>query len=169
MSDLRYVTEGQEKILALFFSHSSFGYALMNSPIEVMDKGVIQVVPNNPLILRQVKRLLKRTKPHRIVIEDHTGNQSNKSERVSQLLNSIKRFAKERGIPLSAYSREQIREVFSNWNAKTKHDMVRVISKNIYAYQNMYFDKPKYPKKDHYRYPLFDSASLGVTHYYICH
>jgi Holliday junction resolvasome RuvABC endonuclease subunit len=128
---------------------------------------MISVSPiDNTVIFQKIKHLVRKLKPERIVIEDYTGKNSNKSKRVIELLKRIKSFAKRKGIVLSAYSREQIKLVFRNWFAETRYEIAEVISKNVEAFSNLMFDKPKYPKTEHFRSAQFDAASLGITHYY---
>lgn len=168
MTEPRYVREGEELILALYFHTTGFGYSLMNSPIEVLDKAMVVVTPaDNKLVMQKVKKLIRKTKPCRIVIEDYKGKGSNKCERICELLKDVTRFAKRKGIHLSSYSREQIKIVFSNWNASSRYQIAQVIASNVEVFQNLLFEKPIYPKIEHFRSPIFDSASLGITHYYI--
>ena len=168
MIDSRYVKEGQERVLAFYFSTLGFGYSYMNSPIEVIDKGMLCITPvNNAKTLMHVKRLVKKLKPECIVIEDSRGELSYKSIRIKTLLKNVERFTKQKGIVCYKYSRSQIRMVFSNWNAKTRYEIAKVIARNVWAFSNILFQKPKYPRIESYRSVLFDSASLAITHYYI--
>lgn len=168
MKDSRYVKEGEERILAIYFHTTGFGFSLMNSPIEVLEKGMVTVNPvDNKEVMRRLKKLIKKTNPERMVIEDYTGNNSCKSHRIIELLRATNRHAKQKGIPLSRYSREQIQLVFSNWKAKTRYEIATVIAQNVETYQNLLFKQPKYPRFEHFRSPQFDAASLGITHFYM--
>jgi len=167
MKDNRYAQEGEERILALYFNSVGFGFALMKNPLEVLAKGRKCIAPvNNTIVLQKVKRLIRKLKPERIIIEDYTGNGSNKSERIISLLRSVKRLSQKKGIELSRYSREQIQTVFEPWHAKNRYEIAEVIARNVGAYENLLFEKPKYPKTEHTLSVLFDAASLGITHYY---
>ena len=168
MTNSRYVIDGEERILAIYFNYLGFGFTYMKNPLEVIEKGMHCITPiDNKKVIQKVKHLIKRTKPERIVIEDYTGNGSNKSKRVIELLKTIQAYTKRKGIVLSSYSREQIKLVFSNWHAQTRYEIAEVISRNVEAYRNLLFDKPKYPNVEHFRSAQFDSASLGITHYYL--
>ena len=168
MIEPRYVTEGEELVLAIYFHTTGFGYTLMKNPIEVVSKGMIVVTPaDNKTVMQKVKKLIRKTKPERIVLENHKGKGSNKCERICKLLLEVTRFSKRKGIAVSSYSREQIKMVFSNWSASSRYQIARVIASNVEAFENLIFEKPIYPKIEHFRSPVFDSASLGITHYYI--
>ena len=168
MIDNRYTQDGEERIISLYFNAIGFGFVLMKNPLEVIEKGMICITPiDNQEVLKKVKHLIRKTKPERIVIEDYTGEGSNKSKRIIALLKTIKAYAKQKGIVLSSYSREQIKLVFSNWHAETRFEIAEVIARNVEAFSNLLFDKPKYPKTEHFRSAQFDSASLGITHYYL--
>ena len=168
MNDNRYTQDGEELILSLYFNAIGFGFVLMKNPLEVIEKGMICITPiDNTEVLKKVKHLIRRLKPKRIIIEDHTGNYSNKSKRVVEVLKAIQKYSNQKGLKLSSYSREQIRLVFSNWHAESRYEIAEVISRNVEAFTNLLFDKPKYPKTEHFRSAQFDAASLGITHYYI--
>jgi hypothetical protein len=167
MNDNRYVQEGEECILSLYFNALGFGYVLMKNPLEVIEKGMTSISPiDNTVVLQKVKHLIRKLKPERIIIEDYRGTYSNKSQRVIEVLRAIQKYSKQKGFALSSYSREQIRLVFSNWQAETRYEIAEVISRNVEAFTNLLFDKPKYPKTEHFRSAQFDAASLGITHYY---
>ncbi|QNM84899.1 hypothetical protein H9W90_11950 [Polaribacter pectinis] len=139
----------------------------MKNPLEVIEKGMISITPiDNTVVLQKVKHLIRKLKPERIIIEDFRGTYSNKSQRVIEVLRAIQKYSKQKGFALSSYSREQIRLVFSNWQAETRYEIAEVISRNVEAFTNLMFDKPKYPKTEHFRSAQFDAASLGITHYY---
>ena len=168
MSDNRYTQEGEERILSLYFNALGFGFVLMKNPLEVIEKGMVSITPiDNTVVLQKVKHLIRKLKPERIVIENYSGNYSNKSKRVVEILKAIQKYSKQKGIYLSSYSREQIRLVFGNWHAETRYEIAKVIARNVEAFTNLMFDKPKYPKTEHFRSAQFDAASLGITHYYI--
>lgn len=168
MKDNRYVKEGEERILAIYFNTEGFAFTLMNNPLEVIEKGMVRVTPiDNNEIMTKLKRLVRKLKPERVVVEDYAGGGSHKSERIIQLLGRIVRYCKNKDIPYSRYSREQIRCVFEIWHANTKYEIAQVIARNVEAYANLLFEKPKYPKTEHSRSVQFDAASIGITHYYV--
>ena len=167
MNESKYIQDGEERILSFYFNNMGFGHVLMNTPLHVIEKGMNSIVPaDNQEVLKKAKKIIRKLKPERIVIEDHRGNQTRKSKRIILLLNELVKHAKKIGIPISCYSREQIRTTFSNWHAETRYEIAEVIAKNIDAFENLLFEKPKYPGVEHYRSAQFDSASLGITHYY---
>ena len=168
MTEPRYVQQGEELVLAIYFHTAGFGYSLMNSPIEVLDKAKVVVTPaDNKVVMQKVKKLIKKTRPSRIIIEDYKGKGSNKCERIRKLLQEVTRFGKRKGITVSSYSREQIKIVFSHWNASTRYEIAQVIASNVETFETLLFEKPVYPALEHSRSPILDAASLGITHYYI--
>ena len=139
MNDNRYTQDGEELILSLYFNAIGFGFVLMKNPLEVIEKGMICITPiDNTEVLKKVKHLIRRLKPKRIIIEDHTGNYSNKSKRVVEVLKAIQKYSNQKGLKLSSYSREQIRLVFSNWHAESRYEINRNILKpNILEVLNL--------------------------------
>ena len=109
---------------------ASKGHEIIVSSLEVIEKGMICITPiDNTVILQKVKHLIRKLKPERIVLEDYSGNYSNKSKRVIDVLKAIQKYSKQKGFLSSSYSREQIRLVFSNWHAKTRYEIAEVISR----------------------------------------
>ena len=157
-----------ERILSLFFNTGGFGYVLMEEPVDVLEKGIKSFKPvESPQLWEDIIELIKNLQPQRVILENDEGKKSNKCERIRKLLKRLKQFLKGLGMPYSSYDRDQIRMVFELWRARSKYEIALVISKSLPGFQNFLYEKPKYPKVEHYRTVVFDAAALGITHYYI--
>jgi hypothetical protein len=157
-----------ERVLSLFFSTTGFGYALMEGPTDVKTKGIKYFKPvGNPNLWEELTNLINILQPERVVLENAESSSSHKRERISKLFKRLKAFLEGMNMPYSLYDRDQIRIVFELWRAKSKYEIALVISKSIPAFQNYLYEKPKFPKTEHYRTVVFDAAALGITHYYV--
>lgn len=157
-----------ERVLGIYPNSYGFGFALMQGALTVIDKGMIKIKPAcNTEAMSKIKELIEKYEPQRIILEDFESNRLGKSARVKQLIRSIQSYLKAKDIPVSLYSREQIRLVFDIWNAKTRYEIAEVIAHNIPKLKMLFFDKPKYPKSEAYSSALFDAVSICICHYYL--
>lgn len=160
--------ENHERILSIYPNSYGFGFALMQGALTVIDKGVVRITPmSNTESMVEIKKLIKKYDPDRVILEDFKGNSSFKCARVKQLIRSVSAYLKMNEINYSLYSREQIRIVFDIWNAKTRYEIAEVIVRNIPKLRMLFFEKPKYPRTETYHFGLFDAVSLCICHYYL--
>lgn len=157
-----------ERVLGIYPNSFGFGFALMQGALTVIDKGMVKIKPAcNTTALKKIKKLIEKYEPERVILEDFEANRLEKSPRVKQLIRSVQSYLKANNIPVSLYSREQIRLVFEIWNATTRYEIAEVIARNIPKFKMLLFDKPKYPKSEAYSSALFDAVSLCICHYYL--
>ncbi len=157
-----------EKILAIFFNTNGFGYVEMKSPLDVIQKGIKTFKPSgSPHQWEELNKLIKQTKPDRVILEDVQSEKSHKRSRIHELISQLCEYLKDSNIECSCYDRAQIRKVFETWHAKSKYEIALVLAQSLPAFKGYLYDKPKYPKMEHYRTVVFDAAALGITHYYL--
>lgn len=160
--------EGYERILSLFFNTTGFGYVVMGTPLKVIEKGVKSFKPvSNTKQRDTIFQLIEKHRPERVVFENPLSSKSLKRVRIKRLLRKLRHTFREMGIPFKCYDRDQIRLVFDLWKAKSKYEIALVISKSLPAFNDYMYEKPVYPKTEHYRTAAFDAAALGITHYYV--
>lgn len=154
--------------MAIFPNAIGFGYAVMKDAITVEDAQVVAIKQrpiDNQLVLNKVREKIAYFEPETIVVENT--NQSKKSKRVSKLIQGIIDFAEERGVEVATYSRDDIRFVFSNFNAHSKHEIAKVIAENVDLMKHRLMKKRRCFEGEAYATGSFDAVSLGVTHFYI--
>lgn len=155
-------------IMALFPNALGFGFAIMKNALTVEIAQTVAVKPrpiSNTKVLKKIREKIAYYEPDTIIIEDH--QKSRKSKRVSKVLKEIVKFCNERNIEFYVYSRKDIRFVFSNFNAHTKYEIAKVISKNVKSMKDRLIEKRKCYEGEAYLTGAFDAVSLGITHYYI--
>lgn len=154
--------------MALFPNGLGFGFAIMKDALTVEIAQSLAVKPrpiSNAKVMKKIREKVAYYEPDTIVIEDYQN--SRKSKRVSKLLKEIVTFCEERNITIYKYSRKDIRFVFSNFNAHTKHEIAKVITENVEYMKHWEIEKRKCFEGEPHIAGAFDAISLGVTHFYI--
>ena len=130
--------------MALFPNALGFGFTIMKDALTVEIAQTVAVKPrpvSNAKAMKKIREKVAYYEPDTIVIEDY--QKSKKSKRVSKLLKEISEFCKERNIDFYTYSRKDIRFVFSNFNAHTKYEIAKAISKNVDSMKDRLIEKRK--------------------------
>lgn len=154
--------------MALFPNGLGFGFAIMKDALTVEIAQSVAVKPrpiSNAKVLKKIREKIAYYEPDTIVIEDY--QKSRKSKRVSKLLKEITKFCEERSITVHKYSRKDIRFVFSNFNAHTKHEISKVISENVAYMKRWEIEKRKCYEGESHIAGAFDAVSIGVTYFYM--
>jgi GNAT superfamily N-acetyltransferase len=155
-------------LLSVFPNFRGFGYALMEEALKVIDAEVISIRPvSNRLTIKRIRELIDYYEPQLVVLEDYQGIGSRKSKRIKKLIDATISYAEKKDLPIETYSRANIRVVFSNFNAYTKHEIATIISENIPVMKTKLMDKRKPDETEKYTAGAFDAVSLGITHFYL--
>lgn len=160
--------KGTKTVLALYPNQLGFGFALMENALTPKDYRIVVSRPmSNKYLLKRIQELITFYEPEIVVLEDTSRLISRKSRRVQNLIQDIVRYAKEQNITVAQYSRSQIREVFGNFNAKSKYQIAATIAQNIPILKHRLRPQRKIFEAEPYSTGIFDSISLAVTHYYL--
>lgn len=155
-------------VLAIFPNPKGFGYALMQDALNVIDYGMVTISPIcNRKILKRITSFLENDKPTTVVLENYRGRLSFKSKRIQKLIDKISKEANKRKIGVAKYAREQIRHVFSQFGAKNKYEISKVITENIPVLKPHLKPKRRCFEAESYTMGIFDAVALGITHYYL--
>ncbi|MBV7270711.1 hypothetical protein [Winogradskyella luteola] len=158
----------EQLVLALYPNAIGFGYAVMTNALNVLVSQVVNIRPiSNKQSLKRIKEIINYYKPHIVVIEDYQGIGSRKSKRIQKVLDSIYLYAQKKHLKVRRYSRNDIRYVFSNFNAHTKHEIACVIAGNVKNMERKLREPRKINESEKYVTGAFDAVSLGVTHFYM--
>jgi hypothetical protein len=155
-------------VLALYPNARGLGYVCLENPKKIRDSGMVQVFPiSNDRILKRVVKFADFFKPTLILVQDCDSSYSRHSKRVARLVEDITKHAKEIKVPVYQYSRQQIRDTFEVFGAKSKHEIVQQIIKWFPQLEPL---APKIRKSwmaEDYSMGIFDALSLAVTHQYL--
>lgn len=155
-------------IMAIFPNALGFGFAVMKDALTVEIAQTIAVKPrpvSNAKTLDKIREKIAYYEPDIIIAEDY--QKSRKSNRVSKLLKDLQEFARVRHIDFHSYSRQDIRFVFSNFNAHTKYEIAKAITENIDYMKDVLIERRKCYEGESHVTGAFDAVSLGITHFYM--
>ncbi len=155
------------KVLAIYPCTRGFSYAVMESPLKLLELNLISPKKfDKEKLLNAMKRIVEAHIPITLVLENCNSKYCRKGSRTKNLIQEISLWAMKKQIPVKFYSRDQVRNVFGRWKAYTKYEIAIVLSRNIPELQQYMYDKPKYPERDNNNSSLFSSISLAITNYY---
>tara|TARA_R110002072_G_scaffold302796_1_gene488827 strand:+ start:16939 stop:17451 length:513 start_codon:yes stop_codon:yes gene_type:complete len=156
-------------VLAIFANGRGFGLAVMKDALTVVSAynvTIRQYPISNKQVLERIKEKISYYLPSVIVLEEPKGYGSRKSKRVQELIKKIASFAQSKGLGVHQYSRNDIRFVFSAFNAHSKYEIATIISENIPELKAKLPEKRKSHEAESYAISIFDAVSLAITHYY---
>ncbi len=114
------------------------------------------------------RELLERYRPDVLVLEnptDHRG--ASRTLRVARIHKAVSRFAREAtGTEVVSISRKDVRAAFAQFGALTKHDIAKVIAKNLDAFATRMPKERRAWRPEDRRMGMFDAASRALTFYY---
>lgn len=155
-------------VLALYPNALGFGYAIIKSPRDPLECGVVKVSPiSNRKCMDRIKKFIDYYEPILIIVQDLQGKSSSKSRRVKSLLDRITSYAVIQRLRVARYSREQIRFVFAEFDAQSKYAIAKTICKWLPQFEHQMPEFRKPWMAEDYHMGMFDALSLALTHFYM--
>jgi len=155
------------KTVAFYPYTRGFGYAVMNSALDLVEYNLYDMKRfDTSRILSLMREIISTHKPVTVVLENTNSSYCRKGANAKQVIRSIALWTKKKNIPVIFYSRDDIREVFCRWHAKSKYEIAEVLKRNIESLQTVIFEKPKYPGREPNKEAIFSAVSLAVSHYF---
>lgn len=156
------------RIISIYPNTRGFAYAVMDSALDLVEMQLISPKKfDNLKILNLIKKVVSVYGPATILLEDCRSKHCRKGAKTKQLIRSVAAWTKKNSLNTQYYSREQIREVFSRWNAQSKYEIAEVLSRNIEKLKPLMFDKPKYPAREPNVEAVFSAVSMGVVSWFL--
>jgi len=160
--------EREQVVFSIYPNSRGFGYAVMTNSLTVLNSQVVHVRPiSNIETLKRIRQLIDYYEPKIVIVEDYRGIGSRKSKRIQKIIESIVTYANKKHLAICKYSRADIRYVFSNFNAHTKHEISCVIAENIKNMKHKLYTPRLAHESEKYSAGAFDAVSLGITHFYM--
>ncbi len=154
-------------ILGIYPNTKGIGYALLTKPDEIIDAGVNTVSPIcNEICMERIERYFTFYEPV-LVVTRCDDPEATTVKRIKALIRRLKKLAEQRGIKIVSYDRQDIRNVFSQFGAKTKYEIAKTI---VTWMPKLGSRMPKVRKPwmaEDYNMSMFDALSLIYTHYYV--
>lgn len=154
-------------VLALYPNARGLCFACVQLPTTLIDYGIANPLPfSMAKFLQKVERFITFYRPTVVVLRNVEPT-TNREKRAIALAESITKLAEERGLPVHAYTRRQVRDVFEIHQAWSKHEIAQKI---IGWIPDLAIHEPKprkfYLPEDH-RMGLFDAVALAIAHDYL--
>lgn len=154
------------RVLALFPSTAGLGFAVFEGRGLPLNWGVKLISKNkNEAALKTAVALMERYLPSAVVVEDYTGKDSRKCDRIEYLIAAMARAAKRRNVRIARYSRSDIRQCFAAFGAFTKYEIAQAVSRELPEFEPYLPPVRKIWLPEHYRMSIFDAAALAFTFY----
>ena len=150
-------------VLAIYFQTKGFGFVLLQHWASPVDWGTPEIVGPDRATrhLKRIDALLRLHTPDVLILQDTSKNGTRRAPRIRALNRRTLKLAKRHGIPVRAYSREQMLDYFEDLGAATKHRIAETIAKHIPAL-SLYVPPPRKPwKSEDARMGIFDAAALA--------
>lgn len=155
------------KVLALYPNPRGIGYALFNSPKELVDFGIGYIRPTcNTKAMKRVKKYLEYYMPDIVIVRDVKGS-ADRFKRTQKLIANICNESRAQELQVHSYSREQIKEVFSQFNCSTKYEVATTIANWFPELKSFTAPKRKPWEAEHHYTGVFDAISIAIVHYYL--
>jgi Holliday junction resolvasome RuvABC endonuclease subunit len=157
-------------VLAIYLSTHGFAFVLFESLQAPFDWGVHGPPPSgadrNEWCQRRVAKIFEQSVPELLVLQDMSKGAFRRTDRIQQLNQAVIERAEAHGIPVFAYSREQVRVCFAQYGIATKDAIAEAIAKNVPALARYTPPKRKPWMSEDRRMALFDAAALALTFYH---
>ncbi len=154
--------------LSIYPNSYGFGFTVAENFKELIDYGVVKISPiQNKKTLKRFLEFLDFYKPQVVVLRNYSEKNTRKSSRILKLIDKMVLKAKEKKMKVFKYSREDIKNVFDQFDSKTKYEICKTLIK---WYPQLKQKMPKARKaweSDSYSMSYFDALSLLITHLYI--
>lgn len=156
------------KTVAFYPFTRGFAYAVMTSAVDLEEYSLYDMKTfDSTRILELMREIIHIHEPVTLILENTNSKYCRKGAKAKQVIRAIALWARKKGIPVEFYSREQVREVFGRWHARSKYEIAEVLKRNIVALETLKFDKPKYPNREPNIEAVFSVISLVVSHYFL--
>ncbi|MCW3128271.1 MAG: hypothetical protein JWO03_3929 [Bacteroidetes bacterium] len=150
-------------ILALYPNSIGIGYACLQIPDRLLDFGVATAKPiSNGKLLRRAERFLNYYKPKLVLLKE-TSELAN-SGRNDRLIKAMTTLCDEMGLDTYRYTKQQIKDTFEVFGAKTKFSMAEKMVKMLPDLAVRMPKVRKWYEKEDYNMVVFDAVALAVTH-----
>jgi len=159
-------TENQT-VLALYPNRYGIGYAVFDHPEELVEFGIGYVRPLNlKKSFKRVKGYISYYKPDVIIVRS-TDSSKKVGKRNAQLIEKICKEARLQGLEVHSYTRTQIKDVFLQFQVKSKFQISQKLIEWYPKLKPYRFPKQKAWMGENHNTGIFDAVSLAMTYYYL--
>ena len=150
--------------LTLYPNAFGLSYVISKSPNDIINFGKkVVLIKQAKDFLDKIAGIMDDYEPELLILRDYDHPKSQLSKKYKDIWQAIEQQAKIKGFTLFKYSRDQIKEVFSSFDAKTKFEISERI---IEWYPQLKSRSPRRRKpwmNEDNQMGIFDAFSLMLT------
>lgn len=154
------------RVLAIDPIHKGFGYAVFEPPLNLVASGLARIEGDKQAgAIAHFEKLLTDFRPNTVVLEDAQAPGSRRHHRVRRLIETLAKFAADRGFVVATVSRKAVVECFSSPEERaTKYKIAKWLSEAFPVLQPK-LPLPRKPwESEDERMSIFDALALAVTY-----
>jgi hypothetical protein len=151
-------------VLSLYLNSRGLSFILFEGTLSPYDWGIFESrgVMKDRQVLDKVNRLFDRYFPDVLVMQDMGPGGTRRASRLEALNGAIGIVARQRGVPVFAYSRAEVYSAFASQGFTNKQTLAGLIAKHIPAFERL-IPPPRKPwMSEDARMGLFDAAALAA-------
>jgi Holliday junction resolvasome RuvABC endonuclease subunit len=153
-------------VLAIHPTSRGFGWVLFEGPLVPVDWGIASAKANRSAqCMGRFKQLLDQYQPSVLILEKYGEDDSQRSERIRSLAQTMRGFANNRDMDTPVYSREEVSAAVTNSKNSNRHTVALEVSEQLPELRHRLPNARKLWQSEDDRQCLFDAAALGITHY----
>jgi hypothetical protein len=153
--------------MSVFPNARGIAHVVFEGPNSPVDWGICD--PRGDRRKHQAIRLiaarLERYSPDILILRDRAGNRPGRIWRHAALMDALEKLAKQKGISITRYSRDEVRQSFGSLGSPTRYAIVQAIAKQVPIFETYVPPVRKIWKAEDRRMGMFDAAALALTFY----
>lgn len=160
--------QNKQIVLALYPTRYGMGYAVFDSPEDLVDYGISYVQPmSNKKMMEKVKEYFSFFNPTIVLCRNVNDLKKRAGKRTKKLIDLICSEAKSQGLEVHSYTRADIQNVFSQFGATTKYQISKKLIEWYPILKTYEFPKRGRWKSENHNTGVFDAVSLAFTHWFL--
>ncbi|SDG43964.1 Holliday junction resolvasome RuvABC endonuclease subunit [Bradyrhizobium sp. Rc2d] len=152
-------------VLSVYLNTRGFAFIVFEGHLSPFDWGIRETRgprKNNTCLIR-ITTVFDRYAPDALVIQNTSESGTERARRIRNLNSAIVKLAEARGIPVFAYSRDQVRRTFEPYGCPNKESLAELIAKHIPAFEQYVPPRRRSWMSEDRRMGLFDAAALALV------
>lgn len=153
-------------VLAIHPTSRGFGWVIFEGPLNPVDWGIASAkVKRSAQCMVRFKQLLDQYGPSALILEKYGEDDSQRSERIRSLAQTMRGFAANRDMDTPVYSRKEVSSNVTADPRASRHTVALAVSELLPELHHRLPTARKLWQSEDDRQCLFDAAALGIAHY----
>ncbi len=155
--------ETQRRILALDVRAHQIGYAIFETPTQLLEFGVTRF-KSMSVALARLNRLIRRTEPDRLVLRRIASSSTRNTHGMQTIVRVVRLMARRFSVAVTTIREGQVKQHFSERGATTKYQASLFLVKRFPELEWRLPPPRKAWQRQHPNMSMFDAAALAVTY-----